>query len=129
MAEGHYVAYGIDIAVIGFIKTDNGWVIIDCGNYIESAQTSLKLAEKALKENIHDHIKAVIYSHSHLDHYGGAEAFVSIEKVGKIEEGKIPVISPANYEQSLVDDNLYAGIAMSRRLQYQGGMFLKRGPK
>jgi Alkyl sulfatase and related hydrolases len=129
MAEGYYVASGIDISMIGFIKSDNGWIIVDCGNYINSAQTALKLAEKAVGENIHDNIKAVIYSHSHLDHYGGAGAFITQEQAGNMEDGKIPVIAPGDYEQSLVDDNLYAGIAMSRRLQYQGGMFLKRGVK
>lgn len=87
MTDGHYSAYGIDIAVIGFIKSDHGWIIVDCGNYIESATTALKLAEKAIGENIYDNIKAVNYSHSHLDHYGGAEAFVTKEKVGKIEDG------------------------------------------
>lgn len=129
MAEGYYSACGIEIASIGFIKSDNGWIIIDCGNYVEGARTVLKLAEKATGENIHDNIKAVIYSHTHLDHYGGAEAFITQEQAGRPEDGKIPVIAPDNYEQSLVDDNLYAGIAMSRRLQYQGGMFLKRGAK
>lgn len=129
MAEGYYVACGIEIAAIGFIKSDNGWIIIDCGNYVEGASIVLKLAEKATGENIHDNIKAVIYSHSHLDHYGGAEAFITQEQAGRLEDGKIPVIAPDNYEQSLVDDNLYAGIAMSRRLQYQGGMFLNRGAK
>ena len=129
MADGYYVASGIDIAMIGFIKSDNGWIIIDCGNYIESAQVALKLAEKAAGENIHNNIKAVIYSHSHLDHYGGAGAFITQEQTGDIKDGKIPVIAPGGYEQSLVDDNLYAGIAMARRLQYQGGMFLKRGTK
>lgn len=129
MTEGFYVATGIDIAAIGFIKSNTGWIILDCGNYVESATTALKLAEKATGEQIHDRVKCVIYSHSHLDHYGGAEAFVRQEQVGSLDEGKIPVISPGDYEQSLVDDNLYAGIAMSRRLQYQGGMFLKKGEK
>lgn len=129
MAEGYYMAYSVDIAMIGFIRTDHGWIVVDCGNYVESAAVALKLAEKAAGENIHDHIVAVIYSHSHLDHYAGAEAFISREQVGDLSEGKIPVIAPADYEQSLVDDNLYAGIAMSRRLQYQGGLFLEKGEK
>lgn len=124
MTEGFCVATGIDIAAIGFIKSNTGWIILDWGNYAESATTAQNLAEKATGEQIHGRVKCVIYSHSHLDRYGGAEAFVRQDQVGKI-----PVISPCDYEQSLVDDKLYAGIAMSRRLQYQGGMFLKRGEK
>lgn len=129
MAEGYYVVIGVEIAMIGFIRTEHGWIIVDCGNYVESAKVALQLAEKAIGENIHDHVVAVIYSHSHLDHYAGVEAFISAEQVGALEEGKVPIIAPADYEQSLVDDNLYAGIAMSRRLQYQGGMFLPRDEK
>lgn len=121
MAEGYYVVIGVEIAMIGFIHTEHGWIVVDCGNYVESAKVALQLAEKAIGENIHDHVVAVIYSHSHLDHYAGVEAFISAEQVGTLEEGKVPIIAPAEYEQSLVDDNLYAGIAMSRRLQYQGG--------
>lgn len=129
MAEGYYVVTGVDIAMIGFIRTEHGWIIEDCGNYVESAKVALQLTEKAIGENIHDHIIAVIYSHSHLDHYAGVEAFISAEQVGSLEEGKVPIIAPADYEQSLVDDNLYAGIAMSRRLHYQGGMLLPRDEK
>ena len=129
MAEGYYVASGIDSSMIGFIKSDNGWIIVDCGSCTNSSRVALKLAEKATGENIHDNIKAVIYSHSHIDHYGGAGAFITQEQTGSAEDGKIPVIAPGDYEQSLVDDNLYAGIAMSRRLQYQCGLFLKHGAK
>lgn len=129
MAEGYYVAYGIEIAMVSFICTSHGWIVLDCGNYVESARVALKLVEKAVGEKIEGNIVAVIYSHSHLDHYAGVEAFITKEQTGALEEGKIPVIAPADYEQSLVDDNLYAGIAMSRRLQYQGGMFLPRDEK
>ena len=120
MAEGYYVVTGVEVAMIGFIRTEHGWIIEDCGNFVENAKAALQLAEKAIGENIRDHVVAVIYSHSHLDHYGGVEAFISAEQVGTLEEGKVPIIAPADYEQSLIDDNLYAGIAMSRRVQYQG---------
>lgn len=129
LAEGYYVVTGVDVSLIGFIRTEHGWIIQDCGNYIKNARIALRLAEKALGENIRDHIAALIISHTHLDHYGGVEAFVTKEQVGTLEEGKIPVIAPGKYEQSLIDDNLYAGIAMSRRVQYQGGMFLPKDEK
>jgi len=129
MADGFYVATGIEVSMIGFVKSDNGWIILDCGNFNEGSAMALRLAEKATGENIRDNIQAVIYSHSHLDHYGGAGAFITEDQTGDTRDGKVPVIAPADYEQSLVDDNLYAGIAMSRRLQYQGGLFLKHGAK
>ncbi|MGN0483783.1 MAG: alkyl sulfatase dimerization domain-containing protein [Lachnospiraceae bacterium] len=129
MAEGYYVVTGVEIAMVAFIRTKHGWIVEDCGNYVESARAAMKIAEKAIGEKIEGKIVAVIYSHSHLDHYAGVEAFITQNQVGTIEEGKIPVIAPAEYEQSLVDDNLYAGIAMSRRLHYQGGFFVQPGEK
>lgn len=80
----------------------------------------MKSTEKVTGENIHENVKAVVYSHSHLDQYGGAEAFISKEKFGKIL-----VISPCDYEQSLVDDNLYdcdeSSSSVSRRYVHRKG--------
>ena len=119
LSDNYYLVTGVDVSMIGFIRTDNGWIVQDCGNYVESAKIALRLAEKAVQEDIKNNIKAIIISHSHVDHYAGIEAFIG--------EEKIPVIAPANYEQSLIDDNLYAGVAMSRRLQYQGGFLVGHG--
>lgn len=119
LASGYYVALGIDICEIGFLKSDHGWIIVDCGNFVETAHIALRLAELAAGENIRDHIQAVIISHTHPDHYGGIDAFVK-------DGDAIPIYGPGGYEQSLIDDNLYAGIAMARRLVYQGGMILPR---
>ena len=119
LAGGYYVALGVDICEIGFIKSDHGWIIVDCGNFVESAHIALRLAELAAGETIRDHIRAVIISHTHPDHYGGIDAFVK-------DGDEVPIYGPGGYEQSLIDDNLYAGIAMARRLVYQGGMILPR---
>lgn len=119
LAENYYLVTGVDVAMIGFVRTQNGWIIQDCGNYVESAKIALRLVEMALQTDVKNNIKAIIISHSHVDHYAGIEAFLGEEKV--------PVIAPAAYEQSLIDDNLYAGIAMSRRLQYQGGFLIGHG--
>lgn len=119
LSDNYYLVTGVDVSMIGFIKTHNGWIVQDCGNYVESAKIALRLAEKAVNEDIKSNIKAIIISHSHVDHYAGIEAFLG--------EEKIPVIAPVNYEQSLIDDNLYAGVAMSRRLQYQGGFLVGHG--
>lgn len=129
LQEGFYIVWGLDSAPIGFIRSKTGWIIQDCGNTIPAARISLQLVEQALQENVHDSIRAVIYSHTHTDHMGGITALVAPERIGSLEEGKIPIYAPAEFEQSLVDDNLYAGIAMSRRLQYQCGLFLRPDEK
>lgn len=129
LAENYYIVTGVDVAMIGFIRTEHGWIIQDCGNYEESAKEVLALVEEALQEDIKNNIKAIVISHSHVDHYGGIKAFINENQIGLPENGKIPVIAPSHYEQSLIDDNLYAGVAMSRRLQYQGGFLLEHNEK
>ena len=129
MAKDFYIVIGLDSASVGFIRSEHGWIVQDCAGSVAAAQLAVQLVEKAINENIHDHIKAVIYSHTHTDHLDGVEGIISKDKVGKPEEGKVPIIAPAEYEQSLVDDNLYAGVAMSRRLQYQCGVFLPHDEK
>lgn len=126
LTKGFYIVTGVDVSIIGFVKSTNGWIIQDAGNYPETAHLAMRLVEAATGEDIKNHIKAIIISHSHVDHYGGIEGLIE-EKT--ITEGKVLFIAPGNYEQSLIDDNLYAGVIMSRRLQYQGGFLLIPGPK
>ena len=119
-----YVTTGITPSTVGFVRSDNGWIVVDAGGSVNEGELTLDIIEKALGENVRDNIKALIISHTHQDHFGGAEVFVTQKG-----SGKVPVYGPAGYEQSLVNDNLYGGIAMSRRLQYQCGLFLPRSEK
>lgn len=118
-----YVTTGITPSTVGFIRSDNGWIVVDAGGSINEGELTLDIIEKALGENVRDHIKALIISHTHQDHFGGAEVFT------EQENSQVPVYGPKDYEHSLVNDNLYGGIAMSRRLQYQCGLFLQRNEK
>jgi alkyl sulfatase BDS1-like metallo-beta-lactamase superfamily hydrolase len=120
MAEGFYAVYGVDTSPIGFARSKNGWILQDAGGSMEGAELALALVEKALGEKVRDNIVAVIYSHTHTDHLGG----------GSLLAGKdTTIIAPAEFEQSLVDDNLYAGVPMSRRLFYQCGLYLNPDEK
>lgn len=119
LSKNYYLVTGVDVSMIGFIRTKHGWIVQDCGNYMESAKIALRLTEMALQEDIKNNIKAIIISHTHVDHYAGIDVFLANDE--------IPIIAPAKYEQSLIDDNLYAGVAMSRRLQYQGGFQIEHG--
>ncbi|MDY6312935.1 MAG: alkyl sulfatase dimerization domain-containing protein [Lachnospiraceae bacterium] len=120
---------GLDIANITFVRTDHGFLVLDTGTYVESAKAALDLAEKGLGEDIRNHIKAIIISHSHGDHYGGVAGIVSADQVGKIEDGKIPIIVPEGFDEETVSENIYAGTAMNRRGRYQFGSGLKPGKK
>lgn len=128
-SEGFYIVYGVDSSSIGFAKGETGWVVIDTGGSYEAAKLAIQLIKKATGEDVYGNVRAVIYSHTHTDHLGGVLAFADRGEYGTAEEGKIPIYAPKDYEQSLIDDNLYAGVQMSRRLQYQCGLYLEHGSK
>ena len=69
-------------------------------------------------------VKAVIYSHSHVDHFGGVKGIVSEEEV---QAGNVQVIAPEGFEKHAVSENIYAGTAMGRRASYQYGTMLEGG--
>lgn len=123
VVDGIYQVRGYDMANITFIKGDTGWVVLDPLMTTECAKAAYEL----VKENLGDYpIKAVIFSHSHVDHFGGIEGIVSAEEVEK--EG-ILLIAPEGYEEHVVRENVYAGPAMGRRASYQYGSLLEKGEK
>ncbi|MDD6069618.1 MAG: alkyl sulfatase dimerization domain-containing protein [Clostridiales bacterium] len=120
--NGIYQVRGLDSSNITFVRTENGWIVMDPGMSTECASSGLELAEKALQENIRDNVKAVIVSHTHLDHFGGVGGVVDADRIGKVEDGKIPIYVPAGFDIEVVKEHVYAGTAMSKRGGYQGGV-------
>ena len=131
VTDGIYQVRGYDMANITFIEGDTGWIIFDTSMTLECAKAARELVDKNLGEKP---IKAVLISHSHIDHFGGVKAFVSDEEKAdaslpidkQIASGKIPVIVPEDFTEHSVTENLNAGTAMSRRAQYQYGNFLPK---
>ena len=121
--DGIYQVRGYDMSNITFIKGDTGWIVYDPLMTVECAQAAFEL----VKENLGDYpIKAILYSHSHVDHYGGVAGIVTEEQVA--EEG-ILIIAPEGFEEHAVSENVYAGNAMARRASYQYGTLLEGGEK
>ena len=134
VCDGIYQVRGYDMANVTFIEGDTGWIIFDTSMTVECAKAARDLVDKNLGVKP---IKAVLISHSHIDHFGGVKAFVSDEELAdsslSIEEqaasGKIPVIVPEEFTEYSVSENLNAGTGMSRRAQYQYGVFLPKNEK
>jgi alkyl sulfatase BDS1-like metallo-beta-lactamase superfamily hydrolase len=117
-----YQVRGFDLANISFIKGDEGWIIFDPLTCKETAAAALEFVNEKLGARP---VVAVVYSHSHGDHFGGVRGVVDEKDV---RSGKVKVIAPVGFMQHAVAENVYAGTAMARRMFYQYGVLLPRSP-
>ncbi len=118
-----YQIRNFDLANMTAIKGKTGWILIDV---LSSGETA-KAAYDLLCKHVADlPIKAVIYTHSHLDHFGGIRGLVTDED---IEAGRVEIIAPHNFTYEASAENVIAGNAMGRRSQYQAGFKLARDEK
>jgi len=117
-----YQVRGYDLANISFIKSDTGWIVFDPLTAKETAAAALKFVNEQLGERP---VVAVVYSHSHADHYAGVRGVV---EEADVRSGKVKIIAPVGFMEHAVSENVYAGNAMNRRLFYQYGVLLKRSP-
>lgn len=132
VCDGIYQVRGYDMANATFIRTDHGWIIFDVLMCKENMQAAKALMEQRF--GVLD-IKAVLYSHSHVDHFGGIEGAISREQAAdaglsiaeQLASGKIPILAPEGFLKHAISENIYAGIAMARRAQYQYGTVLNKG--
>ncbi len=113
---------GFDLANISFVKGDTGWIVFDPLTAKETAAAALAFINEQLGERP---VVAVVFSHSHGDHFGGVRGVVEEEDV---RSGKVPIIAPVGFMEHAVSENVYAGNAMSRRMFFQYGVLLPRSP-
>jgi len=117
-----YQVRGFDLANISFIKSDSGWIVFDPLTAKETARAALELVNEKLGKRP---VVAVVYSHSHADHFGGVRGVVDEEDV---KSGKVKIIAPVGFMEHAVAENVYAGNAMTRRMYFQYGVLLPRSP-
>ena len=122
VTPGLWQVRGLDISVMSIIAAETGYIIVDPLTATETAAAAMSL----VREHIGDKpIVAVIYTHSHGDHFGGVKGIVSDADV---TAGKVQIIAPEGFMEHAVSENLIAGPAMSRRANYQFGTRLTPGP-
>ncbi len=117
-----YQVRGFGLANMTLVKSDTGWILFDVLLTRETAAAALAFANAQLGERP---VVAVIYSHSHVDHFGGIRGVVNEEDV---RSGKVKLIAPRDFMQHTVSESVYAGTAMTRRASYMYGVFLPAGP-
>lgn len=123
VAPGLWQARGYDISNVSFIAGDTGWIVIDPLTAAPCARACLDLANARLGERP---VIAVIYTHSHADHFGGVHGVTTVDDVAA---GRCRIIAPEHFLRETVAENVIAGYAMSRRAQYQFGPLLPAGPR
>lgn len=123
VTERVYQVRGLDIANLTIIEGDSGLILIDplLSNETAKAALDLYLKNRPLRP-----VAAVIYTHSHADHFGGAKGVISEDDA---RQGKVKVIAPDGFMEHAVAENVIAGNAMSRRAQYQFGSALPVGDR
>ncbi|MFC8922944.1 alkyl/aryl-sulfatase [Cellulosimicrobium sp. NPDC057127] len=123
VVEGIYQVRGLDLSNVTFVEGTQGVVVIDPLISTETAAAALAL----YREHRGDRpVTGVIYTHSHVDHFGGVKGVTTQEDV---DAGRVPVLAPAGFVEHAVAENVYAGTAMARRAGYMYGAALARGPQ
>ena len=117
-----YQVRGFDLANMTLVKGDTGWIIFDTLLTDETAAAAFELATEQLGEFP---IKAVVYSHSHIDHFGGVHGIIDEAEVAA---GEVQVIAPSGFMEEAISENVYAGNAMSRRAALQYGRLIPSSP-
>ena len=129
VTDGIYQVRGYDVSNVTFVRSEHGWIVMDCASSRYTAAEALKLFRQEMGD---DPIVAVIISHAHVDHYGGIEGLISagdaadpsLPLTGQIASGKTAIIVPQGFVSAVMEENVFVGSAMKRRAIYQYGNFL-----
>ncbi|MFM5813971.1 alkyl/aryl-sulfatase [Aeromonas dhakensis] len=116
-----YQIRGFDLSNITFIQGDKGWIVFDPLISPQTAKAALAFINKTLGERP---VTAVVYSHSHVDHYGGAAGLFN--SPDEVKKNGVQIIAPEGFTEHAVSENVIAGNAMARRAVYMYGALLPR---
>ncbi|WFL77436.1 alkyl sulfatase dimerization domain-containing protein [Altererythrobacter arenosus] len=123
VTDGVWQVRGFDLSNMTVVRGATGWILIDPLTTAEVAAAALELVNETLGERP---VTAVVYSHSHADHFGGVRGVVGEEEV---KAGRVAVIAPEHFMEEASSENVMAGSAMTRRAAYQFGRGLQPGPQ
>jgi len=121
VVPGVYQVRGLDIANMTLIEGKRGVIVVDTLTSIEGARAALELY---FTHRGNKPVMAVVFTHTHTDHWGGARGVLDDETLAS---GRVPIIAPNLFMEHAVSENIIAGPAMLRRAQYQFGPFLAKG--
>ncbi len=122
VVPGIYQVRGLDISNMTVVEGDTGIIVIDPLTSAEPAAAALALYRDSRGDKP---VVAVIYTHSHVDHFGGV---LGVTSQAEVDSGAVQVLAPDGFLEHAIAENVYAGGAMARRAGYMYGAALERGP-
>jgi alkyl sulfatase BDS1-like metallo-beta-lactamase superfamily hydrolase len=122
VADGIYQLRGFDLANISIIEGDSGWIVVDPLTTEATAREAIAFAREHLGDKP---ISAILFTHSHIDHFGGAFGLMSMEEANGND---VKIVAPIGFIEEATSENILAGPAMTRRALYMYGERLQRGP-
>jgi alkyl sulfatase BDS1-like metallo-beta-lactamase superfamily hydrolase len=123
VTDGVYQIRSFDLSVMSIIETDSGYLVVDPLITPRTAEAGMGLVYQHLGRKP---IVAVIYTHSHIDHWGGVKGIIS---QADVQSGQVKVIAPNHFMEYAISENVIAGNVMSRRASYMYGNLLPKDPK
>ena len=115
VADGIHQLRGFDLANITLIEGSTGWIVVDTLTTRETAAAAMAFAREHLGDKP---VSAIIFTHSHADHFGGALGVVSAEDAAR---RKLPIVAPEGFLEEATSENILVGPAMGRRATFQFG--------
>ena len=122
VADGIYQLRGFDLANMSIIEGDSGWIVVDPLTTEDTARAAIAFAREHLGDRP---ISAILFTHSHIDHFGGALGLMSMEQASAND---VKIVAPVGFIEEATSENILAGPAMTRRALYMYGQRLPRGP-
>ena len=123
VTEGIWQLRGFDLANITLIQGKSGWIVIDALTAQETSAVAMAFARKHLGNQ---KVSALVFTHSHADHFGGALGVISAQEA---KSRKIPIVAPVGFMEEATSENILVGPAMGRRAMYMYGSRLPKNEK
>ncbi len=123
VVPGIYQVRGLDLSNMTIVEGREGVLVIDPLICAETAAAALALYREHRGPRA---VTGLLYTHSHVDHFGGA---LGVVDAADVAAGRIPVLAPEGFLEHAISENVYAGTAMARRAEYMFGAALQRGPR
>ena len=121
VTDGLYQIRGYDLANMSIIESDTGWILVDPLTARETASKAFLFAREHLGKKP---VRAILFTHSHIDHFGGVQGI--LQHLSDEEKASLRIIAPAGFEEEATSENIIAGPAMTRRAMFMYGKRLER---